>query len=55
MRLDVSTAVSVELPVSVLLQLAASGCFDSVVACAPTSLNMTKFNFAVVRLTFLQA
>ena len=51
-RRNVSTAVSVELPVSVLLQPAASGCFDCVVACAPTPLNMTKGDFAVVPLDF---
>jgi len=36
----------------VLLQLAASGCFDFVVACAPTSLNMTKCDFADAQLDF---
>ena len=45
---NVNTEVSVELPVSVFLQLAVSGCFDYVVAFAPTSLNMTGFGFAGV-------
>jgi hypothetical protein len=35
-------AISVELPASALLQPAAPGCFDTVVAYAPTSLNMTE-------------
>ena len=39
----VSAAVPVELPVSASLQPAALGCFDYVVAFAPTSLNMTIF------------
>ncbi len=46
--INVNTAVLVELPVSVLLQLAVSRCFDYVVAFAPTLLNMTGFGFAVV-------